>query len=429
VAKQEFGRAALFIEGDDSQLRATLQRDEALTRTSAAKMQANLQPLTIGVTELGASADVAASSVGVLSSVAAATGSAAIATAAQIGAIGTSLKGLGNQALGASAQLKALASASIAFLGTGLGLALAALAAVVGVVALAWRSHNKELAEANRLAEEGKKKFEEQSASIDKQNQALLKRLELARGGNAIDIEAAAIRKRAAETDDPFLRGGLRFGLTILRQIQDAERAKKLRAEEAAANVEKQVAIKAQLQIQENARQATFDRVSALDREISILDGSRTAYSFIVDEIERARTITRDRLAAEKEINDAFAARVGPQTAGDASRLIANELKVLQARKESSRVLGTTLRQMLAIGKITQDQFETLQKTFGLEKARISFGPAALQTFKQVSLSRTALGGPGSQPVPVQKVHDAAAVKGLKRVENAVNKNRVLRAG
>ena len=42
---EEFGRATLFVEGDDSQLRATLQRDEELTRKSATKMQANLKPI------------------------------------------------------------------------------------------------------------------------------------------------------------------------------------------------------------------------------------------------------------------------------------------------------------------------------------------------------------------------------------------------
>lgn len=423
---QDFGRAVLAIEGDDSQLRATLQRDEALTRQSAAKMQANLAPLTVGVTELGASADVAASSVGVLASVAAATGSASVMTAAQIGVIGSSLKTLGNQALGATAQLKALASASLAFMATGLGIALAAIAAAVGVAAIAWRSHNKELAEANRLAEEGRKAFESSFASIQKQNQALAKRLFLARGADPLTLEIAAIKGRIANEDDLFLKQELRFSLTMLQLIQEEQQTKKMAAQEQAADTAKRVAAQAALDIALNTRTATADRIGALDQEIAILKGIRTANFFIADDIERQKAATRDRLASEKALNDALAARVGPQTAGEAAKLVANELRVLKAQEKRNALLSQRIAQELRLGNISKEQFATLQKIFGLEKGRIAFGPAALSTFRQVSLSRTALGGPGSQKV--QQVADKAAVAQLKGVRRDI-RNQVPRAG
>jgi len=438
---QEFGRAALFIEGDDSQLRATLTNDEALTRRSADKMQANLQPLVIGQQAVGQSAGAASAAVGVLGAAATATGSQALATTAQIGGMGSAIAQMGNAALAGAAGIKAMAVASAAFLATGLGLALAGLAAVVGILAFAWRSHNRELAEANRLNEEAKSANLALAANLDTQNKALQRRLQLLRGADPTALDIGAARQelepaRAALAAALVAGSGVKEAdevldkvkdkLETLRQIQRQEDLNRLANQEEARRIAGETAALARRQAAQATEAARQESLRTLQREIEILQGVAIATDFIADEELRRKTILRDTLALEKQRADAFAARVGPQTVSDAARLVANELKVLKAREQGSKVLGVTLRQMLAIGKITQQQFETLQKTVGLQKAQISFGPAALQTFRQVSLSRTTLGGPGAKAT--QPVKDAAALAQLKKIQSAINRGQVPRA-
>jgi len=251
VAKQgqEFGKAILAVEGDDSQLRATLKRDEALVRASAAKMQSSLKPLAIGQAEVGQTAGAASAAVGVLGATAAATGNQALASAAQIGGMGAAVGGLANAAIAAAAGIKAMTVASLAFLATGLGAALAAVAVAASAVGAVLFINSREQAKANERLAEQESRLKASNKELEKEAKLLRQRIAIAQGADPLSFEG---RNRALKI-----------------QLREVEAANKLREQE------------------EAKKRVQDERIEALRREISILSGVKTQADFIVNVEER----------------------------------------------------------------------------------------------------------------------------------------------
>lgn len=445
-AGEQFGKAILVLEADDTQLRSTLKRDEALVRNSATTMQASLRPLTIGVGALGETSAAASSGVAVLGAAASVSGSTALVMGAQVGQLGVALVQQTLAAGKAADAIKSMTAASLKFLATPLGIVLAALAVVITVATFAWSKYNKEAKEAAETAKAAAQAFKERAASIEKETEALRRKLAVTKGadprsfaefdlGNELR-EARNESRRAAESKAPFSESRQRSAARTVEQLEVQLRITKaiIVAEDKAVDAVKQRARATRLVAEEAARdeakeavrQARQDVINNLIGQTQVLRGTRTEHSLVEDVLVRQLTIMRDQALEAKSIADAFAARVGPQTPGAAADLITGELKVLDAQKKRNSLLERELSLRLAVGRITQKQFDTLTKQFGLQQAQLGGGAVQLQTFKRVSLSQTALGGPGSQKA--QPVEDKKAIRGLARIERAVKSPQPARA-
>lgn len=373
---EQFGRAVLAIEADDSGLREALKRSEAIVRASAAKMESDLKPLAVGQQEVAGSASAASAAVATLGATASLTGNQMLATTTQVGGLAAALISQAAATTSATTAIKTMTKASLAFLATPIGVALVALAGIIALVTLAWTAHNKEAKEAEERLKAAAGAADDHVTALTKENAAIERQIAINEGALASDLDIAKAREeraaRANELQQIQIQGGSteqvldatlaeslanrKISLLITKQQIDA--TNKLEAAEAAARdsavaafIAQDLAALAKLDSQEAINEA-------LRQEIEILDEVAVATDFILDKTQQQLTI--DRNAARE--------------------------------RKNARELDTG--------------------------GRLAFGPQALQTFQTVSLSQTALGGPGANRI--QRVSDEKTQKGLKKVEQAV---------
>lgn len=386
----------LSVEADDSQLRATLAKDEALVRQSAVKMQAGLQPLVLGQAAVGQSAGAASAAVGLLGATASATGSTALASAAQIGGMGAAFGGLATAALAGAAGIKAMTVASLVFIATPIGAVVAALGVVMLALSAIFYKNRREQEAANAVLEKQREKLKQVTEERKKEAKALRQRIAIAEGADPLSFST-----RNTE---------LKF------QVRAAEEAKKLR------------------DTQKATAAATEERVQALGRQLQVMRGQATEASFIKDDEERRLTIARAQLAidqqrqqaaeAERKAKEsAFAARIGPQTASEASKLVAEESKILTFKMRGNTLLRDEVALRLKLGLIDRKRAEALLAQFGIAKAIAEQAKEArFGEGRQIRLSLTALGGPGAKKTEVK---DVAVVKAIEKQTRTLTRGQV----
>ena len=279
---QEFGKAILIMQANDSALAATLKKDEALVSASVAKMQGNINTLSVSQGNLADTASTASASVATLGALASVTGSRSLIAATQIGTLATAMITQAGAAGKASDAIKTFALRIGAFIVSPAGLAIAAIAAGLGFLAFKWSQVNKGVEEAIELEQKAAEKLKAQTEAIDKQAAALERQIKLLGGAKASELE----------------------GNTRLRNLLIEKEAL-------------EVAIKIRT-VEDAKEKALSDRIRALKTETQLLSGQKTALELIVDLDERAAAAARDRAKATKEAADA--ARSEAQAAEDLRR-------------------------------------------------------------------------------------------------------------
>jgi hypothetical protein len=267
---QEFGKAILIMQAEDSQLAATLKKDEALVTASVGKMQGKINTLSVSQGNLGDTAGAASASVATLGAVASVTGSRSVIVAAQVGQLTVAMIQQANATELASAAIKKFALRIGAFIVSPAGLAIAAIAAGVGFLAFKWSKLNEGVEEAIALEQKATDKLKAQTEAIDKQAAALERQIKLLGGVKPSELE-----------------GNTRLR-NLLIEKESLEVANKLRTES------------------EAQEKALSGRIAALEKETRLLTGEQTALEQIVSIDERRATAARDRAKANKDAADAL---------------------------------------------------------------------------------------------------------------------------
>ncbi|KKM15735.1 hypothetical protein LCGC14_1693030 [marine sediment metagenome] len=290
VRGSDFGETVLAVRADDSELRATLTKDEAFVRQSTAKMQGSLNKLNVPMKSLGASS---------------------ITVGGTFAVMGAAVSVFGG-------NIGATIGPVIALTG-----ALAALGATASAVAIPL----------TLVA-------------------AILFRQQLADLIEGVGAAEAALAATEAKLQEKFrARKAAEAALEKARRDREAAEAK-----------------------------ALADRLRLLDQEIAVLEGRAKATDFITDAMERQRTIqrdtvifqqqqaqlARDELRARQQMVVAELRAQGPQTAAQAAADIDRALLLEQARQTGIELLVSRTKELLAIGRITQEEFAFAQKHFDL---------------------------------------------------------------
>lgn len=350
---EEFGRAVLFVEADDSKLRSTLLADEKFVQSSANRMQASMRPIVVGATQVGEATGVAAAGVSTLGSAAALSGNQMVNTTAQIGQLSVAMIVQFNAAKKAREALIGMTKAALAFATSGVGIAIIALGVVAAITAKALF----DMSAAEKEAAASAKVLADDAASAEERLQeslaTILKRTAILRGADPISFET-----------DPLIAGALRIERAFKEQFE------RIKESNAALVAQRELVISTAIAMDLSAR-AELDNQHAINesirQQIAITKGLAKATDFIED-------ATQQRLAVELET-----------------------LKALKQQEEAAKRAAAAAAKPLSLN-ISQ-----------------------IQTFRTVSLSRTALGGPGSQKV--QEVSDKKTQQGLKKIERAVKVN------
>lgn len=299
VRGSDFGETVLAVRADDSELRATLAKDEAFVRTSTAKMQGSLNQLNVPIRTLTDASGDLGTAFGVA-------GAGASFLGGRMGSLVSQTVSLGSALRLASKELLGLLARFV--------LPIIPIAVVVGLFV---RELGK-LSAAEREAEEALATTEAKVLAADKRRSARLK----------VTVAAEAAAAKA---------------------IREAERSAAL---------------------------IVSDRLRDLEREILVIEGKAKVIDFITNKYERQLTIQRNQLQVqqqqaeaverEKQARDALISAQGPQTRPEAQTAITQALTLFNAQQRAMFELRTLARDLLATGRITQDQFRAINQRFGL---------------------------------------------------------------
>jgi hypothetical protein len=344
----EFGRAVMRIEVDDTKLRTGLRQDEAIVNQAVDAMQGDLNRLTVSVGDTGEASRVASTGIMALGQAATASGSIALTTTAQWGMLALSAKELGNQALGATAQMKAWGAAAARFVVSPAGLAIAAIAAVGTALAVTFSETAR-----NKIAGIGLgiKDLEERNAALTQrlmdQRQAIKGRMQALE--DQIILETTGVN-RALER--------MTLGERELRlELQRVQAAKALKTASAAQ------------------AQTVVDRVIGMKQEIAILEGVKTASDFITNALERQVYLEREKAKSMREAADAkereadaWKAQLGaqgPQTREEARMAIKEALQLVEASQRGMFYMRTEFERWANRMGMTASDRELLERQLG----------------------------------------------------------------
>ncbi len=423
----EFGHSILVMDADDSRLEAALKADEQLVSQSVNKMQGNLNKLEVSMTSTGDAGQVATTGVTALSAAAAATGSTSLMATSQIANLGIALRVMGNEALGATAQLKALGIASVKFIVTPLGATLAAVAVVLGVVALAWRSAAKEAESYNEQMERAVAVRTERFGIINKlmaEQVVIEEQILVAQGRLTKEVaDEFALRRKLAES-------GLLDRDMIERRVElqkELSRALRVNAEVArlAAEADKDAA----------AQQAREAKLNALRDELAVLTTSLTKYDLIADAQERGLQIqidqTREMQAQAKLAEDRARAErerfegKGPKTAAEAEALVRGSLQLAEANQRSAALVREAVDSLKTMG-IDSKMLEKVATSLGAGAgpSATRFGQGALELSAFAATGRGGGGVAGPDPVQAARIAKetkrTTAVEGIAKAVNGL---------
>lgn len=386
----EFGKSVLVMDADDSKLEAALKADEQLVTQSVNKMQGSLNKLEVSMQGTGSAAGVATSGVSALGAAASATGSQTLMLGSQIGNLGVGLSLMGKQVTTASAQLRIMVQGALAFIATPIGAAVAAIAATLAVVALAWKSAGDEAEKARekmeRIREVEQKRWEAQNKLNAEMNR--VQRQVLVAQGQMTQREADFIKLKRELVS--------REGITI-------------------AQIEERLGLESALQ-------------DALARKVALAEQERTALAetdrknkeILATEQERLRIAEALASAAEAEAR-ALTARAGPQTPEQARTMIREQLELENARQRGIFML-LKAQEIARPGGERAGAIEELLRRFGFggggagAKPTTRFGQGAIELSAFAATGRGG-GGGAAGPDPIQAVRIAKEDKRTKAAE------------
>ena len=403
---QEFGKAILIMQAEDSALAATLKKDEALVTASVGKMQGKINTLSLAQKDLSGTASAASASVATLGIVATLTGSQSLVAAAGVAQLTTAMVTQAAATTSATAALVKFGAAMWALLATPLGVMLTLFAAQVVVVTRASREWNAEQKEAAERAEKVRERIDKQREAIQKQARALAEQIKIAKGALPSELETDPILKRLkAEKEE----------VTEVMKLQAAEQAR------------------------EDAR---LGRIAALQQETQILQGQKTALDFIADADERAATAARDRAKATKEA--AQAAKDEAKAAQDARRGLGfftpsearARLAEIELEQAGARTRERALRAAFAERFGLEEDFKVHELGAFQRRLAESLGFGGIggrQPLQGGAIATTAfttgnagLFAAGAAPDPAQQRRDREATEGTKAAkETATNTGRI----
>jgi len=269
VRGSDFGETVLAVRADDSELRATLAKDETFVRESSAKMQGSLNSLSVSTQTVAVSADAAGNSfITFLTGLSLVTAVLNLlpgklgAAASKVSILSLALKGLGKFALPVAA----------------VGAALSAIAALV---------FRQDISDFFFGLDEAEKKALELQALLDKKIEDNAAKLKAARAEQArleaeaakqlaeriklLDQEIAVLQGKAKATDfivdrEERERTIRRDTLEIEKQIAEQRRAE-LRAQGPGTAVEALLDIQGALRLEE-ARQQGLELLDRLTKNL-----------------------------------------------------------------------------------------------------------------------------------------------------------------
>lgn len=354
----QFDKAVLQVVADDKQMINTLKKDEALVNRSVAKMQGDLNKLSVSTAGMGAAVGVLGASVAALGAAAGASGNATLQAIAPIGgfvaAVGTMTVAVSlakAELLGLIVTTKAYVAANVAAVA-----ALAALiAAIIAVRVVKGRAAQKELDKLKELEEASKK-------SITHLEKELKRRQGIAAITDKIAVAEGRLSKEEARLNE--LRRAGRGA--PLRQLEERVAAESKLASVVAANAAKAA----------TTAKARADAEQAVIRQkqeaLNLANQQAAAEQRIVDEINRQHEARAGRFAGQ-----------GPTSAAQAERLVLDTLGLVQANQRSAALTTAAFNRLAAQAArfgLDQDQLAKLRQTLGVEaeKPTTRFGAGAL---------------------------------------------------
>lgn len=323
---EELGEVILRIKAENDQLIQKLNESRAVAQKTAGQIDVALSSASKPVTVISKTSEKATTAVSALGASAAVSGNRMVQVFAQVGTLLVQIKNL---------------FAGVTLAASGIAAVIAGVAAVIGYAVYDTIRWKKAAEEALTVWKEKEKKLADVRKETEKQVTLLRQQ---------IDIE-----KGIADATDFIGNRAVRLATIELNRVRAAKERK--------AAVEAESAI-------------VVSRLVALEREISILEGTKTAADFITNAYEKQLTLTRNRLLEEKKVSDELKAQKqakedaikgeGPQSRAEATSTIQQQLDLITARATAVYNLETRINELRKLGHISSFQEEKLRQRLGL---------------------------------------------------------------